>query len=107
MWLWQHSDHKPVTAILRLPPAPGARLDPALRPYGIDPHWRLKQRIGQILDRLVGLAWCGLISAGAGNLVVGILELVVVAALTGWWLLSGGGERGDIGYMLGSVFGRP
>lgn len=59
------------------------------------------------MDRGVGYVWCALVAAGAGNVLLGIAELVVVFALTFWWIGVGGGERGDVGYMLGNVFGRP
>lgn len=104
---YTHSDHKPVTAILRLPSGSGKQLNPSLRPFAIDPSWRAKRSIGIILDRGVGLVWCTLVSAGAGNVLVGIAELVVVAALSVWWIGVGGGQRGDMGYMLGNIFTRP
>jgi hypothetical protein len=59
------------------------------------------------MDRGVGYIWCALVAGGAGNVLIGIAELVAVLALTLWWIGVGGGERGDVGYMLGSVFGRP
>lgn len=62
---------------------------------------------GYILDRLLGYVWCTLILAGAGNIVLGISELVVLAALSVWWLGAGGGQQGDLGYWLGSLLGRP
>lgn len=82
-------------------------MDPSLRPCPIDKRWAVKQRVGTLLDRLVGLIWCSLIAAGAGSVVLGLVELVVLATLSAWWLLAGGGARGDVGYMLGNVLGRP
>jgi len=96
-----------VTAILRLPQPTGALLSPSIRPFAIDSTWRTKQLIGTRLDRALGFIWCSLIMAGAGNLILGISELVVLAALSVWWLGAGGGEQGDLGYWLGSVMGRP
>ncbi|MCO5565396.1 hypothetical protein L7F22_019069 [Adiantum nelumboides] len=104
---YTHSDHKPVTAILKLPPTSGKQLDSSLRPFAIDPTWRTKRSIGIIMDRGVGFVWCALVAAGAGNVLVGIAELVVVAVLSLWWIGVGGGQRGDVGYMLGNLFGRP
>ncbi|PWN32317.1 DNase I-like protein [Meira miltonrushii] len=104
---YTHSDHKPVTAILKLPNASGKHLDSSLRPYAIDPTWRTKRSIGIVMDRGVGFVWCALVAAGAGNVLLGIAELVVVAALSVWWIGVGGGQRGDMGYMLGNLLGRP
>lgn len=59
------------------------------------------------MDRCVGLVWSALVAAGAGNVLVGMAEVVVLAALSMWWIGVGGGERGDMGYMLGSLFSRP
>ncbi|CEH13018.1 Inositol-1,4,5-triphosphate 5-phosphatase (synaptojanin), INP51/INP52/INP53 family [Ceraceosorus bombacis] len=104
---YTHSDHKPVTAILRLPSpsrlAPGgeAALQPLKAPYPIDGAWRTKRLIGQTLDSLLGLAWSSLIAAGAGSLITGLLELAVIVALSAYWLSAGGGSRGDLGWILG------
>ena len=59
------------------------------------------------MDRLLGLIWSSLISFGAGSLIAGISEMVVVAILSVWWLSRGGGAQGDLGWMLGSLAGRP
>lgn len=96
-----------MTAILRLPQSNGELLPPTMRPFAIDSLWRTKQAIGTILDRVVGYIWCTLILAGAGNLLIGLSELVVLAVLSVWWLGAGGGQQGDLGYWLGNVLGRP
>lgn len=63
--------------------------------------------MGMGLDRVLGYIWCALVMAGAGNLIVGLSELVVLAALSVWWLGAGGGQQGDFGYWFGSLLGRP
>ncbi|MCO5583286.1 hypothetical protein L7F22_037196 [Adiantum nelumboides] len=106
---YTHSDHKPVTAILRLsPPASSnAHLDPSTRPFGIDGAYRTKALLGLILDRILGYIWSALVTAGAGNVIVGILELVGVAILSVWYLGVGGSQQSDLAYWLGNVLGRP
>ena len=100
-----------MTAILELPPLPPTSSNPlklsSLSPYAIDPSWKLKKTIGNVLDRFLGLVWSMLISIGAGSVVAGLLEMVVIAVLSVWWLSHGGGQQGDLGWMLGSLNGRP
>ncbi len=108
----KHSDHKPVTAILRLPalPAglPSAPLIAFKAPYAIDKSWRLKRTVGTALDRVVGLLWSVLIKAGAGNVLAGLLEMLVVAVLSVYWLRSGSSGGGsDLGYWLGRAQASP
>ena len=71
--------------------------------------WYIVKQVGALLglESGVGIVWCTLVAAGAGNVLLGIAELVVVAALSVWWIGVGGGERGDVGYMLGNLLGRP
>ncbi|UZJ57131.1 hypothetical protein CBS101457_006451 [Exobasidium rhododendri] len=95
---YTHSDHKPVTAILRLPVA-GGTLPATLRPYPIDPLWWTKQALGQSLDRLLGWSWCIVLLSGGGNLFVGLAILVLAAAL-GFY-----GLQGDLHNHLASVLG--
>lgn len=98
-----------MTAILRLPSpsrlAPGdqAALQPLKAPFPIDSAWRTKRLVGRTLDSLLGLLWSSLIAAGAGSLITGLLELAVIIALSAYWLSAGGGARGDLGWILGSL----
>lgn len=62
-----NSDHKPVTAVILLPSpssSTAARRLPHPAPFPLDEDWRLKQRLGWGMDRLVGLVWCILVLAG-------------------------------------------
>ncbi|KAK0561281.1 hypothetical protein OC844_003285 [Tilletia horrida] len=111
---YTHSDHKPVTAILKVdaskqPSASGSSAPvflkdstpkPIVTPYQRDPLWQLKLLLGALLDRLLGLIWTSLIKAGAGSLITGVLEAVVVLVLSLWYLRGG---QGDASWWLSSV----
>lgn len=96
-----------MTAILQLQPPSGLSLHPSIRPFKIDSTWRTKQSIGIVLDRTLGNIWCLLILIGAGNVIIGMVEIVVLATLSVYWLGAGGGQQGDLGYWLGNVLSRP
>lgn len=98
------SDHKPVTLLASLPPA--RKLNTPLAPVALDGNHALYRGVGTLLDRLVGYAWCLLVTAGAGRVLVGVAEVVVVALLSVWWLRTGG-EGGDVGYWFASLGARP
>ncbi|KDN44124.1 DNase I-like protein [Tilletiaria anomala UBC 951] len=113
---YTHSDHKPVTALLRLPALPmngdssssSAPLIVYKPPYMTDASWRTKRALGTLLDRQVGFIWTALITAGAGNLVAGLLELAVVAVVSIWWMQRGSGQGGnDLAYWMGRLGGSP
>ena len=67
----------------------------------------MKRTVGTVIDRLIGFVWTALITAGAGNLIAGILEMVVIAMLSVWWLQSGGHGGNDLSYWLGRMSSRP
>ncbi|BGO97869.1 Skeletal muscle/kidney enriched inositol 5-phosphatase [Rhodotorula toruloides ATCC 204091] len=58
------SDHKPVAALVSIPASSATRRLPYRSPYSIDSSWRLKQTIGLVLDRFVGILWCLIMLAG-------------------------------------------
>ncbi|PWO00198.1 DNase I-like protein [Tilletiopsis washingtonensis] len=87
------SDHKPVTTLLRLPASRGTLLS-RHAPYAIDASWRSKALVGRTLDGALGIVWRALVTAGAGNVVAGALEAVVVLLLAVWYLGNGGGDAG-------------
>ncbi|KAK0546698.1 hypothetical protein OC845_004456 [Tilletia horrida] len=114
---YTHSDHKPVTAILKIDPANQPALGSASKPvflkdskpqaivtpYNRDPLWQLKLLLGSILDKILGLIWTSLIKAGAGSLITGALEAVVVLVLSIWYLRGG---QGDASWWLSNVTAR-
>lgn len=78
------SDHKPITAILSVPPQPqGAFLT---SPYPINPQWRTMQRNGRVLDRVVGYIWSVILVLGNGSLPVAAVEVLLLAVLGAWWV---------------------
>ncbi|CAD6952634.1 unnamed protein product [Tilletia controversa] len=110
---YTHSDHKPVTAILKtdsskLPSSQSqsplflkdSHPHPITTPYTRDPLWRLKLFLGALLDRILGFIWVNLVRAGAGSLVTGLLEAVVVLVLSAWYLRGG---QGDASWWLSNV----
>ncbi|PWN28211.1 DNase I-like protein [Jaminaea rosea] len=101
------SDHKPVTLLATLPRARQSNSN--LAPYRLDGNYAAYRALGTLLDRLVGYAWCALVAAGAGQVLVGVAEVVVIALLSVWWLRTGGqqGGGGDLGYWFSSLAGRP
>ncbi|KAL9939642.1 hypothetical protein V8E36_001459 [Tilletia maclaganii] len=109
---YTHSDHKPVTAILKLDASklPSSGTGPAFlkdttpapidTPYSRDSLWQIKLFLGTLLDRILGYIWTLLIRAGAGNLIYGILEALVVLALSLWYIRGG---QGDASWYLSSL----
>lgn len=99
------SDHKPITLIASLP-AP-TTFSSRLAPYQLDRAYQAHYRAaGKTLDGLVGFGWSLLISMGAGRILVGVSEVVVIALISVWWLRSGG-QGGDLGYWFGHFTARP
>lgn len=90
------SDHKPVTLLASLP-RPSPQLASRLAPFQLSPSHATYRNVGWLMDRIVGYAWCGLVALGAGKVLVGLSEVVVVALISVWWLQSGG-QGGDLGY---------
>ncbi|KAE8224323.1 hypothetical protein CF319_g2768 [Tilletia indica] len=108
-----HSDHKPVTAILKIDstkqPSSSSRTplflkdsspQPITTPYTRDSLWAIKLFLGTILDRILGFIWVNLVRAGAGSLITGLLEAIVVLVLSLWYLRGG---QGDASWWLSSV----
>lgn len=89
-----------MTSILRLPASRGALLS-SHAPYALDAAWRRKAQLGATLDAALGFVWRALVTAGAGNVVAGALEALVVLLLAVWYLGNGGG--GDAGWWLPSL----
>lgn len=90
---YTHSDHKPITTLLRLPaPSGKAESEPALlsslNPYETLPSTQrmVLATSGFILDRLVGYIWSLLLLAGGGSLAGGLIEVFVIGVITAWWL---------------------
>ncbi|KIS70723.1 uncharacterized protein UMAG_01879 [Mycosarcoma maydis] len=85
---YTHSDHKPITALLRLPPnSPSSASLSSLNPF--EPL-ASSQRIvlstsGVVLDRLIGYIWSLLLLAGGGSLAGGLIEVFVIGVITAWW----------------------
>ncbi|KAK4053691.1 hypothetical protein OIV83_001347 [Microbotryomycetes sp. JL201] len=87
------SDHKPVTAIIKLP---RARSNPNLgssqttttsqnlrlktrNPFQVDQTWRKKKLMGWILDRVVGFNWCLLVLLGFNkDARLGVINLALI-----------------------------
>ncbi|CAO1613419.1 unnamed protein product [Parajaminaea phylloscopi] len=99
------SDHKPVTLLASLPHP--RKWSTRLAPYRLDPSHAFYRNIGWALDRLVGYTWCALVAIGAGKVVIGVAEVVVIAFFSFWWLRSGfAGEGGDLGYWFANLAAR-
>jgi hypothetical protein len=90
---YTHSDHKPITTLLRLPAPSSSSKDssPALL-TSLNPYEPLSstQRLvlstsGLVLDRLVGYIWSLLLLAGGGSLAGGLIEVFVIGVVTAWW----------------------
>ncbi|OSD08609.1 DNase I-like protein [Trametes coccinea BRFM310] len=84
------SDHKPVVALLHLPPPSPSPTVPTLRlPEGFqpkpDPWATAKRYTGRAIDRLVGYCWWLLTMLGAGSALVGLGNLVVSLGFWRWW----------------------
>ncbi|GAC92707.1 endonuclease/exonuclease/phosphatase [Pseudozyma hubeiensis SY62] len=85
---YTHSDHKPITALLRLPPSTDASSSlSSLSPY--EPLSSTQRLVlstsGLVLDRLVGYIWSLLLLAGGGSLTGGLIEVFVIGLITAWW----------------------
>ncbi|KAI0093845.1 skeletal muscle/kidney enriched inositol 5-phosphatase [Irpex rosettiformis] len=91
------SDHKPIVAVLLLPPpAPsitpsGPRTIPPLlqlpsnyAPHS-DPYATLKRYTGRTLDRMIGYIWWLVTVLGAGSTLLGIGNFVLGLGMWGWW----------------------
>lgn len=79
------SDHKPVTAILRIDDKAAALLK---SPWPIDDRWQYLQYAGFVCDRIVGYSWYALLLLGSGSIVVAIFELAVLVAIASWWFTT-------------------
>lgn len=95
------SDHKPITAILLVPPSsmtnpangvmhntpPLIKLPPHSLDLKPDPRLRLIARcVGKPLDWLVGWIWCFLWFIGAGNAGIGIGTFILgTTGAIAWW----------------------
>jgi hypothetical protein len=96
------SDHKPITALLLLPPS--SKTSPLSKPAAPTPlvafppiHLRLTpdryrrhfaRVIGRSLDRIVGTAWCLLWLIGAGNAGIGIFNVLLATLGFLYWRRS-------------------
>ncbi|KAJ8079130.1 hypothetical protein PM082_013418 [Marasmius tenuissimus] len=99
------SDHKPIVAMLLLPPRspnttqsstpPLIRLPSTYVPRR-DPRANLKRYAGKILDRTVGILWWLLTIIGAGSAVVGIFNFVIGLGAWGWWNRSSSTAVGTV-----------
>lgn len=89
---YTHSDHKPITTLLRLPPPSAASGDSSALLSSLNPYEPLSstQRLvlstsGLVLDRIVGYVWSLLLLAGGGSLAGGLIEVFVIGIITAWW----------------------
>ncbi|CBQ72108.1 conserved hypothetical protein [Sporisorium reilianum SRZ2] len=89
---YTHSDHKPITTLLRLPLSSGSSgsassLLSSLNPYEPLPSTQrlVLSTSGLVLDRLVGYIWSLLLLAGGGSLAGGLIEVFVIGVITAWW----------------------
>ncbi|KAF9013963.1 inositol polyphosphate phosphatase [Cyathus striatus] len=84
------SDHKPVVALLSLPPPttsaslPTLQLPSDFRPIP-DSLANGKRYMGRTLDRIIGLTWWVLTILGAGSGLVGIFNFVIGIGAWSWW----------------------
>lgn len=93
------SDHKPIVALLLLPPPLKVSHTPAVptiasttvpllshpRQYSPDPYAVLKRYTGKSLGRVLGLFWCICVMLGLGNAAFGLANtLLSIGAMT-WW----------------------
>jgi len=105
------SDHKPVVALLLMPPPVSAPLPPEAEPadsttslllpsdiytiphpgakYAPDPRWQLKRWTGKILGWLIGWPWCFFTLLGAGNAVAGVVNFILGCIVIYWWNWAG------------------
>ena len=85
---YTYSDHKPVTAIVQLPPHIHPLSDHMQTPFPLRPQWRTWRSVGLIADRVVGLVWSGLLFFGHGYLVLAVVELALLGVV-GWYYVHG------------------
>lgn len=85
---YTYSDHKPVTAIVQLPPHIHPLSDHMRAPFRLSPQWRTWRSVGLIADRVVGLVWSGLLFFGHGYLVLAVMELALLCVV-GWYYVHG------------------
>ncbi|KAI0273598.1 inositol polyphosphate phosphatase [Gloeopeniophorella convolvens] len=88
------SDHKPIVALLLLPPAPSVpSTDDTIQllslPSGYSPKpgtlVNFKKYTGRILDRTIGIIWWLLVFIGAGHTAVGIGNCILGFGAWTWW----------------------
>ncbi|KAI9466179.1 inositol polyphosphate phosphatase [Lactarius psammicola] len=88
------SDHKPIVALLLLPPAPtvpssGDSIPLLSLPLGFtprpDPFAGIKKYTGRVLDRVIGIAWWLLVVVGVGHAAVGIGNFILGFGAWTWW----------------------
>ena len=85
---YTYSDHKPVTAIVQLPPHIHPLSDHMQTPFPLRPQWRTWRSVGLLADRVVGLVWSGLLFFGHGYLVLAVVELALLGVV-GWYYVHG------------------
>ncbi|TFK30074.1 skeletal muscle/kidney enriched inositol 5-phosphatase [Coprinopsis marcescibilis] len=92
------SDHKPVVALLLLPPRPDRhddvqassssvptiRLPASYKPIP-DPRANLKKYTGRTLDRVIGIIWWLLTLLGAGSGIFGMVNFFIGLGALTWW----------------------
>lgn len=88
------SDHKPIVAVLLLPPSarnaapsqviPTITLPASYKPSA-DPQANLKRYIGKTLDRFVGIIWWIFTILGAGSGIFGLVNFLVGLGAFTWW----------------------
>ncbi|KAL6305320.1 skeletal muscle/kidney enriched inositol 5-phosphatase [Sparassis latifolia] len=98
---YTRSDHKPVVALLLLPPSeptaptlPVLQLAPDYHPAP-DPLAAIKRYTGRLLDRVLGYVWWAIVLLGAGSTIVGICNFVLGLGIWGWWNSSWWNSRGQ------------
>jgi hypothetical protein len=83
------SDHKPVIALLQLPPPhAGSATIPLLpQPYQFshDSYWTWKRYTGKVLGWVIGWIWSIFWLTGAGNAIVGICGYLLGMIGIAWW----------------------
>ncbi|EJU05331.1 inositol polyphosphate phosphatase [Dacryopinax primogenitus] len=82
------SDHKPIMALLLLPPETHDARPPLIDdrvPYPVNKNAWLRIALGTTLDRTVGYAWCVLWLTGGGRTSVGLLAVLAILGVTLWW----------------------
>ncbi|KAI0306606.1 skeletal muscle/kidney enriched inositol 5-phosphatase [Multifurca ochricompacta] len=88
------SDHKPIVALLLLPPTPDGLLSDTTVPLlslpanfipKADPFSWVKKYSGRALDRIIGSVWWLFVFVGAGHAVLGIGNFVLGLGAWAWW----------------------